>query len=111
MEFNTYQQRAKETAIYPDQDKIGGLVYAALGLAGEAGEFANKVKKVLRDHGGEVPPELRQELLLELGDTQWYLASATTELGAYLEAVAQMNLDKLQDRKRELTIGGEGDHR
>ena len=52
--FDQYQKQAVSTAIYPGQGEVLGLVYVALGLAGEAGEIANKVKKVLRDDNGEL---------------------------------------------------------
>ena len=87
------------------------LVYPALGLAGEAGELANKVKKVLRDHGGHLSEEAREAILAELGDVLWYVAQVATDLGESLEAVAQANLAKLRSRKERGRLGGDGDDR
>lgn len=123
-----YQEQAAATALYPGaaeiimeatfgaeineagQDLLG-LVYLALGLAGEAGEFANKVKKILRDHYGRITEEMRIDLLDELGDNQWYLSQAARHLNCRLSTVAAMNLAKLQERRRTGRIGGSGDKR
>ena len=53
MDFNDYQQRANETAIYPEEYN---LTYPTLGLAGEAGEVAEKVKKIVR-YGKDIKAE------------------------------------------------------
>lgn len=108
MEMNEYQSHAIGTAIYPTEYKI---LYPTLGLVGEAGEFAEKVKKVLRDSGGEFTDEKRAELAAEAGDVLWYLSSATHDLGYSLDDIAQMNLDKLASRKERGVIGGSGDDR
>ena len=71
MTLNEYQQHALETAIYPEQSRI---VYPTLGLTGEAGEVADKVKKVIRDTHGEFTPEKKQEIMKEIGDVLWYLS-------------------------------------
>lgn len=91
MTFEEYQKEAQKTALYPEAYR---LVYPALGLAGEAGELANKVKKVLRDHGGRLSEEAREAILAELGDVLWYVAQVATDLGESPEAVAQANLAK-----------------
>ena len=96
------------TSLYPEAYR---LVYPALGLAGEAGELANKVKKVLRDHGGRLSEEAREAILAELGDVLWYVAQVATDLGESLEAVAQANLAKLRSRKERGRLGGDGDDR
>ncbi len=108
MTFEEYQKEAQKTALYPEAYR---LVYPALGLAGEAGELANKVKKVLRDHGGHLTAEAREALLQELGDVLWYVAQVATDLGASLEAVAQANLAKLRSRMERGRLGGSGDNR
>ncbi|MGC8905508.1 nucleoside triphosphate pyrophosphohydrolase family protein [Thermus sp.] len=108
MSFEEYQKEAQKTALYPEAHR---LVYPALGLAGEAGELANKVKKVLRDHGGQLSEEAREAILAELGDVLWYAAQVATDLGASLEAVAQANLEKLRSRKERGRLGGSGDNR
>ncbi|BAW00858.1 MazG nucleotide pyrophosphohydrolase [Thermus thermophilus] len=108
MTFEEYQKEAQKTALYPEAYR---LVYPALGLAGEAGELANKVKKVLRDHGGRLREEDREAILAELGDVLWYVAQVATDLGESLEAVAQANLAKLRSRKERGRLGGAGDNR
>ena len=108
MTFEEYQKEAHKTALYPEAYR---LVYPALGLAGEAGELANKVKKVLRDHGGRLSEEAREAILAELGDVLWYVAQVATDLGESIEAVAQANLAKLRSRKERGRLGGDGDDR
>ncbi|MFN3369690.1 MAG: nucleoside triphosphate pyrophosphohydrolase family protein, partial [Thermus sp.] len=71
MTLNEYQQEAKKTALYPE---VYRLLYPTLGLAGESGELANKVKKILRDHGGNLSQATREDLVAELGDVLWYVA-------------------------------------
>lgn len=108
IEFDDYQRAAQRTAQYP---KELGLYYTALGLASEAGEFAGKVKKVMRDSNGEVTKEMKEALVAELGDCAWYVAMAAKELGAPLSRVARLNLEKLASRKKRGVIGGSGDAR
>lgn len=109
MTFSDYQQEAKKTAIYPN---VGSnFVYPTLGLAGEAGEIANKVKKIIRDKDNQISEEDRQEIGKELGDVLWYLAQIATELGVSLEKTAQDNLDKLSSRQQRNVLGGNGDNR
>ena len=104
MKLNDYMSAARGYAMYPESH---ALTYPALGLTGEAGEVADKVKKVIRD-GTEVP---REEIAKEVGDVLWYLANLAWDLGIGLEEIAQMNLDKLADRKKRNVIGGSGDNR
>jgi NTP pyrophosphatase (non-canonical NTP hydrolase) len=109
MDLNAYQQGARQTARYPD---VGSNpIYPTLGLCGEAGEVADKVKKVLRDHGGVFSPEQREALKLELGDVLWYVAQLASELGFELEEIGAANLDKLASRSARNVIAGSGDHR
>jgi NTP pyrophosphatase (non-canonical NTP hydrolase) len=108
MQFSEYQQLAQQTALYPRQHAI---TYPALGLAGEAGEVANKVKKILRDANGQLTEETRQKLLDELGDVLWYVAALCADLNADLDEVAQANIHKLFDRKARGVLGGSGDNR
>lgn len=110
LSFNEYQQGTSHTAIYPGQGEIGGVLYTALGL-GEAGEVQNKVKKILRDDGGEITPERREAIAQELGGNLWYISQLATELGLSLEDIAQQNLDILASRQKRGVIQGEGDER
>ena len=109
MDFHTYQQRSRATACYPEAG--ANPIYPTLGLCGEAGEVADKVKKVLRDQGGECSAEVIAALQLELGDVLWYVAQLATELGLELDQVAQANLDKLASRTARNVISGSGDSR
>jgi len=109
MKLNNYQDKARKTAIYPN---IGGnIIYPTLGLCGESGEFAEKIKKLIRDNNGVMTPEIRDALIKELGDILWYVANSASELNVTLEEVALCNLDKLQKRKQENKLHGEGDDR
>lgn len=106
--FSEYQNAAQNTAIYPGAGtgEDYALAYVALGLAGEAGEFANKIKKLLRDGTFDA-----EDLAAELGDVLWYLAQAATELGTSLGLIARDNAAKLSDRQERGVIGGSGDSR
>lgn len=106
--LNEYQKKARQTAMYPNEYVV---IYPALGLAGEAGEVANKVKKVLRDMGGIYLPESRSEIATELGDCLWYTALLAHDLGYGLEDIAYMNLKKLESRASRGKIKGSGDAR
>ena len=109
--FNEYQMAVTETAVYPGPGTLNGLAYVTLGLAGEAGELANKVKKAYRDDGEELTPLRKAELKKELGDVLWYASQMATELGILLADVAADNLDRLQSRKQRGTLHGSGDNR
>jgi NTP pyrophosphatase (non-canonical NTP hydrolase) len=104
--FNDYQKLAERTAIYTAK-----LVYPTLGLAGEAGEFSNKVKKIIRDKQGQVDAESREDMIKELGDVLWYLSACATDLGVTLNSVAEQNIAKLNKRLENNTISGNGDNR
>lgn len=106
MDFDKYQELAKLTRAYPEygQGTIGPIAYCALGLAGEGGEVANKVKKLIRD-GDSI--ELRTKICDEVGDVLWYAAILLDEMGASFDVVAAENLKKLNDRKRNNTIRGD----
>jgi len=109
MNFDAYQKKSRKTAIYPNKDN--NFIYPVLGLVGEAGEVAEKIKKVIRDKGGKIHSHDKREIAKELGDILWYLANLATELGLSLEKIAQGNLDKLNSRKKRNRLHGEGDNR
>lgn len=107
--LSDYQQRSRATAVYPDAGS--NLTYPALGLCGEAGEAAEKVKKAIRDDGGELTAERREALAAELGDVLWYVAQLATEAGLELDEIARQNLDKLLSRQSRAVLQGSGDFR
>ncbi len=104
-----YQSRACETAIFP---KHQAMEYLTLGLTGEAGEIANKVKKFIRD--GATKDEYlakRIEIGYEIGDVLWYCAVLAEELEMNLGHIMEKNLEKLADRHKRGKISGSGDNR
>lgn len=110
MELNEYQKQAEQSAVYPASGTFGGVLYAVVALVGEAGEIANKTKKIMRDGDGEIGELRRMELAKEMGDVLWYLAALAGELGI-TEEIAQGNLDKVMKRKAEGKIKGDDDNR
>jgi NTP pyrophosphatase (non-canonical NTP hydrolase) len=109
VDFSEYQSLSRRTATYPRAGE--DLTYPALGLCGEAGEVAEKVKKTLRDDGGVLTDERREALSRELGDVLWYLSQVATEAGLDLEEIAAENLDKLFSRQERGVLRGSGDDR
>lgn len=109
MELSDYQSRSRATAVYPDAGD--NLLYPTLGLCGEAGEVAEKVKKMVRDDGGVLSAERRAALSKELGDVLWYVAQLATEAELGLDAIAEANLEKLLSRQRRSVLQGSGDDR
>jgi NTP pyrophosphatase (non-canonical NTP hydrolase) len=109
MLISEYQELSRRTATYPGAGD--NIVYPTLGLAGEAGEVAEKVKKLLRDDGGVMSDDRRGALAGELGDVLWYVAQVATEAGLDLEEIAQGNLDKLLSRQQRGVLSGSGDSR
>jgi NTP pyrophosphatase (non-canonical NTP hydrolase) len=113
LNFDTYQEQAWETAQYPQSG--ANMVYPALGLAGEAGEVAEKVKKAWRNqgitNGALVSDSVAIEIAKELSDVLWYVSALAKELNIPLADIAQMNLDKLHDRNKRGVIKSEGDNR
>lgn len=106
MLISEYQEEAHKTSL---GTAIGGimLVYPVLGLAGEVGEFCNKLKKVWRD-GTELDIVGAKK---ELGDCLWYLAEISTLLGLSMEEIAADNIAKLRSRQARNVLGGSGDMR
>ena len=113
MTFYEYEEAAMDSAIYDNE-----LIYPVLGLLSEAGEVADKVKKIMRDDEIEIldpildlNAEQRRGIALELSDVRWYLTATAADLGYSLDEIASMNIDKLQSRKRRGRIKGSGDYR
>lgn len=108
MTLNEYQERAMKNKVYGYGDKI---IYPALGLGNEAGEVLGKIKKVLRDNGGQFSSEKSKEIADECGDVLWYLAALAQDLGFTLSEIAEMNVVKLDSRRERGVIQGSGDKR
>ena len=116
MTVNEYQEAALTTAVYPEQFRV---IYPALGMNGEAGEVADKIKKVIRDTAFSTDAEgaivlsndKRIELAKEIGDVLWYCATLSYDLGFKLDDVAQMNINKLKSRQERGKLSGSGDNR
>ena len=104
--LNNYQMQARKFAIYPEDMQI---MYPALGLAGEAGEVADKVKKIYRDDRTDA--RFLAEIAKEIGDVMWYCATLADDLGFDLQQVAEMNIYKLQCRRVKGALTGDGDDR
>ena len=109
MTLDEFQMRCMDTAIYPD--KGSNLPYTTLGLCGESGEVAEKVKKLLRDYDGHLNEERRLAICKELGDVMWYVSAAVFELGMTLQEVADVALEKYAGRVSRGTLHGDGDDR
>lgn len=109
LNFNIYQKLSRKTAIYPQKGK--NYIYPTLGLVGEAGEVAEKIKKIIRDKNFKFDKETKEEIKKELGDVMWYLAQLATELNFSLEEIAKLNLEKLFSRQKRGKIKGSGDNR
>jgi NTP pyrophosphatase (non-canonical NTP hydrolase) len=112
MTLDEYQQAALRTALFPASVRV---VYPALKLAGEAGEVAEKLGKLMRDEGyapgGALSETQRQTLTRELGDVLWYVAVLAHDLGVSLDEVGTNNIAKLADRAARGVLGGSGDDR
>ena len=109
MDFDDYQREARKTAVYPN---VGSnFWYPALGLAGEAGEVAERVKKLYRDADGKPDLAFRARLGSELGDVLWYVANLASEAGMSLGNIADNNLLKLRDRSDRGVLHGDGGER
>ncbi|MGI9500114.1 MAG: nucleoside triphosphate pyrophosphohydrolase family protein [Geminicoccaceae bacterium] len=108
MDFNAYQNAARKTALYAGAYRV---TYPALGLASEAGEVAGKVKKVLRDRGGDFGEDQIAAIKDELGDVLWYVATLAADLDIEMDEIAADNIEKLRSRLERGAIQGDGDKR
>lgn len=112
MTLDDYQAQARTTALYPEATRV---LYPTLKLAGEAGEVAEKLGKLMRDEGYLPGADLSQAqvdaLAKELGDVLWYVANLAADLGLSLDDVGRRNIDKLASRKERGVIHGSGDDR
>ena len=109
MNFTYYQIESRKFANYPDMGN--NFVYPLIGLCGETGEIAEKIKKIIRDKDGKINEEDRKALSKELGDVLWYISQLATELGIDLNWIANENIYKLEKRLKENKIQGSGDDR
>lgn len=96
MRLNEYQELAQRTSNLALEHK-GHLLNGVLGLAGEAGECADLVKK----HYFQDDRPIHDALIDELGDVLWYAAETAAAIGVTLEEVARHNVEKLRKRYPE----------
>ena len=110
MNMDEYQIAAESTSILNGKPfDVHTILYRTLGLVGEAGEIAEKVKRVLRD--GRNPSEMREDIKKELGDVLWYLAMLAQAFDLSLGEVARVNIHKLASRQERGVLHGNGDNR
>lgn len=111
-DFDTYQDAAFATAVYPaaGTGTFPAVAYTALGL-GEVGELQGKIKKIYRDDDGTISDAVKDQIAAELGDVLWYVAAISRELGIPLSRIAEENLAKLGSRADRGTLHGSGDNR
>ncbi len=109
MTLNEYQALALKTA--SGKDKNNEFFHLVLGLVGEAGEIAEKVKKLVRDQDSDLAKLDKDDIAKELGDVLWYIATLGSFLDYDLEQIGQLNIDKLADRQARGKIKGKGDNR
>jgi len=111
MYFKEYQTLAARTGYDESAERNFVLMIYSMGLAGESGEVIEKLKKAMRDRGGELTEDDRQSLKKELGDVLWYLSELARKIGLSLEEVAALNIEKLASRLERGTLHGAGDNR
>lgn len=128
--FNQYEKTVVDTTLYhdsisryidslqiPDEGnrrhlhRLLSTLYCTLGLLGEAGEIAEKMKKIIRDKDCDINGEDRDLLIKEDGDVVWYTGALAKDLDTTLESVARQNIDKLESRKQRGVLQGSGDNR
>lgn len=116
MDFDEYQKKGAKYDCFEKPVVLTnlmevGFLEEVLGLAGEAGEAVDKVKKIIRDKGGKFTESDKGEIIKELGDVLWYLAGISRYLDVDFSEVAKGNIEKLESRLKRGKIGGSGDNR
>ena len=117
MDFNDYQEKCRLTDVWEEIEKDITIkleppwMYYVLGMAGEMGEFQEKVKKLFRDKKGAITYDISVELAHELGDVLWYMARFCAELGIPFDDIPTLNVSKLMSRKKRSKLQGDGDNR
>ena len=113
MNIDEYQEKAKKYDFFEETEDFNEVAFLekVLGVVGEAGETADKIKKIIRDKSGKPTDGDKVEITKELGDILWYLANIARYMGVTMTEVAQMNLDKLESRRERNKLHGEGDNR
>lgn len=120
MKFDDYQEKASTTdlgienmgeVMREHSYNVPEFIDKVLGLVGESGEFADKIKKIMRDKRGNFTEEERKAALMELGDVLWYIAEISLYLDMPMGELAEMNLEKLASRKKRGALTGSGDER
>jgi NTP pyrophosphatase (non-canonical NTP hydrolase) len=106
MHFDSYQEEANRTAIYPHAERFN---YLGLGVGSEAGEILGVMKKVIRDNNE--PSMARARISEEVGDLLWYCSQLLLEFGISFDDCALENLKKLKSRQARHALHGDGDHR
>lgn len=108
MDNKEYQKIIEKTAVFP---KEIGVLYCALGMCGETGEVAEKIKKLYRDSNGVITPELTDSIKKEIGDVIWYATALGSLFNLSLDEIMQANYEKLMKRRETNTLHGSGDNR
>ena len=111
MTFDEYHKRAVALVDNESDDEFKGYMAFVLGIVGEAGEVAEKFKKITWHRAGVVNDADREELKKELGDVLWYIAALSDALGYSINDIAELNLEKLETRKKRGVLRGSGDNR
>ncbi|WP_406051525.1 nucleoside triphosphate pyrophosphohydrolase family protein [Kribbella sp. NBC_00889] len=109
MDLDDYQKAALRTPA--PRDKKNEFLHLVLGLVGESGEIAEKVKKIIRDHDSDLSTVDVEDLTKELGDVMWYVAVLADYFDIPLSEVAEKNIEKLASRQKRSVLGGSGDNR
>ena len=110
MTLNDYQKDALVTAMFSGNELLD-ICHWTLGITGEGGEIAEKVKKIIRDNNAVISDEVKAEIVKEIGDVLWYLAVLAKQLGVSFEEIGQANIAKLRSRQARDKIKGSGDNR